>query len=186
MDVAHQTSLSMEFSRQEHWSGLPFPPPGDLPYPGTEPSSPAPPALVGRFFTTSAPGKPPYWGLECCWSALHGAITPSMYTMVSVSLSIQHLTTVAAIKHTYVSLCHVWFTLLKQNINLPSVSSLPPGWKCCHVKILWDWKMSRVVKQTLIFLIELFFCLFVLFFNKYTADILSCQRLCSCPGWLPI
>ena len=39
--VAHQALLSMEFSRQEHWSGTPFPPPGDLPDPGTEPESPA-------------------------------------------------------------------------------------------------------------------------------------------------
>ena len=35
--VAHQASLSMEFSRQEYWSGVSFPPPGDLPYPGIEP-----------------------------------------------------------------------------------------------------------------------------------------------------
>ena len=39
MDVAHQASLSMGFSRQEHWSGLPFPSPGDLPDPGIEPRS---------------------------------------------------------------------------------------------------------------------------------------------------
>ena len=39
--VAFQGSLSMEFSRQEHWSGHPFPSPGDLPYPGVEPGSPA-------------------------------------------------------------------------------------------------------------------------------------------------
>ena len=39
--VAHQASLSMEFSRREYWSGLPFPPPGDLPHPGIEPTSPA-------------------------------------------------------------------------------------------------------------------------------------------------
>ena len=39
----------MEFSRQEYWSGLPFPSPGDLPEPGIEP---VPPALAGRFFTT--------------------------------------------------------------------------------------------------------------------------------------
>ena len=38
--VAHQTPLSMRFSRQEYWSGLPFPPPGDLPDPGIEPASP--------------------------------------------------------------------------------------------------------------------------------------------------
>ena len=39
--VAHQASLSMEFSRQEYWSGLPFPSPEELPNPGTEPWSPA-------------------------------------------------------------------------------------------------------------------------------------------------
>ena len=39
--VAHQASLFMEFSRQEYWSGFPFPPPGDLPKPGIEPRSPA-------------------------------------------------------------------------------------------------------------------------------------------------
>ena len=48
----------MEFSRQEHWSGLPFPIPGDLPDPGIELVSPASPALAGRFFTTEPPGKP--------------------------------------------------------------------------------------------------------------------------------
>ena len=39
--VAHQASLSMELSRQEYWSGLPFPSPGDLPHPGIETMSPA-------------------------------------------------------------------------------------------------------------------------------------------------
>ena len=39
--VAHQALLSIRFSRQEHWSGLPFPSPGDLPGPGIEPGSPA-------------------------------------------------------------------------------------------------------------------------------------------------
>ena len=42
--VARQAPLSMGFSRQEYWSGLPCPPPGDLPYPGIEPASPAPSA----------------------------------------------------------------------------------------------------------------------------------------------
>ena len=53
--VAHQAPLSMGFSRQEYWSGLPFPSPGDLPDTGIKPVSPA---LVGRFFTTAPPGKP--------------------------------------------------------------------------------------------------------------------------------
>ena len=39
--VAHQAPLCMEFSRKEYWSGLPFPSPGDLPYPGIKPRSPA-------------------------------------------------------------------------------------------------------------------------------------------------
>ena len=39
--VAHQAPVSMEFSRQGYWSGLPFPPPGDLPDPGIEPTSPS-------------------------------------------------------------------------------------------------------------------------------------------------
>ena len=47
--VAHQAPLPMEFSRQEYWSGLPFPPPGDPPNPGTEPMSPASPTLAGGF-----------------------------------------------------------------------------------------------------------------------------------------
>ena len=45
--------LSMGFSRQNYWSGLPFPSPGDLPYPKTEPVSLASPALPGGFFTMS-------------------------------------------------------------------------------------------------------------------------------------
>ena len=51
--VSHQASLSMGFSRQEYWSGLPCPPPGDLPNPGLKPTSLMSPALAGRFFTTS-------------------------------------------------------------------------------------------------------------------------------------
>ena len=48
----------MGFFRQEYWSGLPFPPPGNLPDPGIEPASLASPALAGRFFTTEPVGKP--------------------------------------------------------------------------------------------------------------------------------
>ena len=55
--VARPTLLSMGFSRQEYWSGLPFPSPGDLPDPGIEPQYPVSPALAGRFFSTAPPGK---------------------------------------------------------------------------------------------------------------------------------
>jgi len=49
--------LSMQFSRQEYWNELPFPPPGDLPDPEFEPKCPASPALAGGFFTTEPPGE---------------------------------------------------------------------------------------------------------------------------------
>ena len=64
--VAHQAPLFMRFLRQEYWSGLPFPPPGDLPKPGLEPTSPVTPILAGRlmwvflfvcFLTTELPDK---------------------------------------------------------------------------------------------------------------------------------
>ena len=53
--VAHQAPLSMGFFRQEYWSGLSLPSPGDLPDPGVEPASPA---LAGGFLTVVLPGKP--------------------------------------------------------------------------------------------------------------------------------
>ena len=57
--VACQAPLSMGFSKQEYWSGLPCPPPGDLPNPGTEPESLMSPALAGGFFTTNAAWEAP-------------------------------------------------------------------------------------------------------------------------------
>ena len=57
--VARQALLSMGFSRQEYPSGLPCPPPGDLPNPGIEPTSLMFPTLAGEFFTTSATWEAP-------------------------------------------------------------------------------------------------------------------------------
>ena len=56
--VAHQTPLSMGSSRQECWSVLPFPFPGDLPNPGIKPMSHVSHTLAGGFFSTEPPGKP--------------------------------------------------------------------------------------------------------------------------------
>ena len=55
--IAHQAPLSMGFSRQEYWSELPFPPPGELPNPGIKPASPVSPASADGFFTTEPPEK---------------------------------------------------------------------------------------------------------------------------------
>ena len=53
--VVDQAPPSTGFPRQEYWSGLPFPSPGDLPHPGIEPRSPGSPMLVSEFFTTVPP-----------------------------------------------------------------------------------------------------------------------------------
>ena len=66
--VALQAPLSMGFPRQEGWSGLPFPSPGDLPDPGIEPMSPA---LAGGFLTTEPPGKPLYSYTYNLFSRVH-------------------------------------------------------------------------------------------------------------------
>jgi len=56
----------MGFSKQEYWSGLPCPPPGDLPNPGIKPRSLTTPALAGRFFTTSTTWKAMTQWLRIC------------------------------------------------------------------------------------------------------------------------
>ena len=56
--VAHQAPLSMEFYRQEYWSGFPFPTPRDLRDPRIEPMFPASPALAGGFFSLHHQGRP--------------------------------------------------------------------------------------------------------------------------------
>ena len=61
--VARQAPLSLGFSRQEYWSGLPFPPPGDLPDQGIEPAYLMSPASAGRFFTTGTKVKTSVWCL---------------------------------------------------------------------------------------------------------------------------
>ena len=58
LTAACQAPLSMGFPRQEYWSGLPFPSPGDLSNPGIETRSPVAPALAGEFFNTEPPVKP--------------------------------------------------------------------------------------------------------------------------------
>ena len=64
--TAHQVPLSVGLFRQEHWSGLPCPPPGDLPNPGVKPTSLLSPALAGGFFTTGAT-----WEAPSSWSLFY-------------------------------------------------------------------------------------------------------------------
>ena len=66
-DCNRQALLSMGFPRQEYWTRLPFPSPGDLLNPGIECMSPA---LAGRFFTTESAGKPSFLVSDVCVSVL--------------------------------------------------------------------------------------------------------------------
>ena len=80
--AAHQDPLSMLFSRQEYWSGLPCSPPGNLPNPGIEPTSLMSPALAGRFFTTSIT-----WEAHVCPKPAHlflGSARPFILHLVRV------------------------------------------------------------------------------------------------------
>ena len=72
--LMNYSPLSMGFSQQEYWSGLPFPPPGDFPDPGVEPASPA---LAGVFFTSEPPGKPRITVGSCFFPGLSNACSAS-------------------------------------------------------------------------------------------------------------
>ena len=79
--VACQAPLSIGFSRQEYWSGLPFSPPGDFPNPGIKPRPLMSPALAGRFFTVAPPGR--FFLLLLLDMIFSGAIFCSLKTRLS-------------------------------------------------------------------------------------------------------
>ena len=85
--VACQAPLSVGFSRQEYWSGLPCSLPGYLPHPGSEPMSLMSPALAGRFFTTSAT-----WEALASWNYSLSSFLPfSLFlSFLSLSLPLPH------------------------------------------------------------------------------------------------
>ena len=83
--AAYQAPPSLGFSRQEHWSGLPFPSPGDLPDPGIEPMSPA---LAGRFFTTNATWEVQYLCTDCVQTAV-GAKVGNKWAFLGLGSLIQ-------------------------------------------------------------------------------------------------
>ena len=78
--VAYQAPLTMGFSKQEYWSGLPFPSPGDLPDPGIEPGSPA---LQADALPSEPPGKPPKFTIPNAKSCLSNFAPISTSILVS-------------------------------------------------------------------------------------------------------
>ena len=78
--AACQSPLSMGFFRQEYWSGLPFPSPGDLPNPGIKPEALASPALAGGFITTSTTWEAPsVKGVFVCARTSHSVMSNSVW-----------------------------------------------------------------------------------------------------------
>ena len=81
--VAQRVPPSMGFSRQEHWRGLPFPLPGDLPNPGIKPTSFKSPSLAGEFFTTVTSWEALMYGYSMCikyaMSCVYDVCTVCMY-----------------------------------------------------------------------------------------------------------
>ena len=77
--IAHQTPHSMGFPRQEYWHGLPCPPAGDLPNPGTEPVPLMSPALAGGFFTTN-----PTWEARTERASLNCKLEPNPILFLKV------------------------------------------------------------------------------------------------------
>ena len=92
----------MEFSKQEYWSGLPFPTPGDLCNPGIEPVSLAYSALAGGFFITVPPGKTPSY---LSWWQLHSSDCPE-----SIESLLVHLFSLIVHHPSFRSFwwCHLW------------------------------------------------------------------------------
>ena len=88
---ACQAPLSMGFLRQEYWSGLPFPAPGNLLDPGVEPASPAGPALASRFFTAEPPGKPIFMLIS------PKSLSPSQISLLKSS-SLLHISILLSLK----------------------------------------------------------------------------------------
>ena len=79
--VAHQGPLSMVFSRQEYWNGMSLPPPGYLPDPGIEPSTPMAPALLADSQLLDLLGKPIYTCVCVCVCVCVCMISPSIQSL---------------------------------------------------------------------------------------------------------
>ena len=175
--VAHQTPLSMGFSRQEYWSGLPFPSPGDLPNPGMEPGSPP---LQADSLPSELPGKPKKrmsspWLAHTTWK---GAIPTYAFQMVQWLMIEAQVYSLVAV-HTYhagslllplkhhrvlapgPSLCwahthllvrtHVWVPFSKPCALIGQALQLltVPLWGWCSSCTLHTWSVTPLFHQCL-------------------------------------
>ena len=108
--VAHQDPLSMGFSRQEYWSGLPCPPPGDLPDLGIKPTSLMSPALASRLFTTSTTWEVPFSAiLQHKIKRIKKKFLSSSEYQLSLWPNSDHLSYIWEKKNSFQISCLFWF-----------------------------------------------------------------------------
>ena len=122
--IAHQAPLSMGFSRQEYWSGFPYPSPGNLTDPGIKATSPTSPALT--LFTTSLTWEasqrcwicllPSLW----CWhhESLSLSLSLSLFLSLSLSLSIYIYIYISQITKLYTLVCEIFKISIVTSMNL--------------------------------------------------------------------
>ena len=118
--VAPQASLSMGIPRQESWSGLPFPTPGDLPDLGIEPTSLEAPALTGEFFTTRAT-----WETQLSQVSFLIILYPPLVRSLACTM--------------HYSAFPSWAGLL------PFCKQIPRCWLCCQLLLMW--KQETLIKM---------------------------------------
>ena len=134
--AAREALLSLEFSRQEYWSGVPFSTPGDLPNPGMEPGSPA---SAGGFFTTAPPGKPECLfisslmagpGLRCGSGFSLAVVIGGCSSLQGVGFSLQWLLLWSTGSRAHgLSSCRVraWLRQGMWDLPRPGIESVPPA-----------------------------------------------------------
>ena len=131
--AAHQEPLPMEFSRQEYWSGLPFPPLGVLPNPGIQSASPSSPALAGRFLTTTATCEG-QGSLVCCRTWGHRESDMTEWLNNNKALPMQQSFKIQIKNHPE---CIEW----RRGQGRPRVHDAAPGWGR-SIFLIWSGPMA--------------------------------------------
>ena len=156
MDCSRKAPLSMEFSRQEYWNGLPFPSPGDLPNPGTEPRSPA---LQADSLLSEPPRKPTYKDRELliiwlpwfvlAWLPPTDLRTVVLYSSIATlqksgfhSLPQASTSIVASMVHSGFHGPSVFHSHTSFCSHLPILPILPPTTQPLHRTVLWPFYIS--------------------------------------------
>ena len=136
--LAHQPSLAMGFSRQEYWSGLPCPFPGNLPDPEIKYTSPTAPALAGGFFTTSATWEAHY----STWGAITKCHRPGVLNNGKFISHSSAAATAAKSLQSCLTLCDLIDGLLPGSSVLGILQARTLEWVAISFSNAWTWKVK--------------------------------------------